>query len=364
MTPPPSSTTVSSPDPPHVRAGWPPRLADLPAPPPGRTGWPWTEAPPPVAERKSNGDAWPRITVVTPSYEQGAFLEETIRSVLLQGYPNLEYIVIDGGSRDGSVEIIRNYAPWLAYWTSEPDGGQSHAINKGLARSTGAIQAWLNSDDTYYPGVLRTVALAMASRSCDLLIGGMDKVRAYPDRIEFVRRSSPNRGAPFHRRAILAGGRRATFHFIQPPMFWQREIWERTGGLDERYRYAMDTEWCNRALAAGASVGTIDMALARFTLHAGSKSQDYRDRQLAEHALMYLRLARLQGFRPIPCVLAGISPARRALALRARGLRDEGRTARAFILRTGGRAMGLLDRAIGVLDRAVVASRPSRGRAA
>ena len=95
----------------------------------------------------SEGGSWPRISVVTPSFNQGQFIEETIRSILLQGYPNLEYFIMDGGSTDGSVEIIKKYSPWLSYWVSEPDSGQSDAINRGLKRASGEFATWINSDD-------------------------------------------------------------------------------------------------------------------------------------------------------------------------------------------------------------------------
>src|SRR5262245_23266161 len=104
------------------------RLIALPPPPPSKTGWPWTEESPPLPETMPDGSPWPRLSIVTPSYNQGQFIEATIRSVLLQGYPNLEYVVIDGASTDNSVGIIKQYEKWLTYWVSEPDSGQSCAI--------------------------------------------------------------------------------------------------------------------------------------------------------------------------------------------------------------------------------------------
>ncbi len=137
-----------------------PRIEELPPPPTGKIGWPWTEQSVPFPEQMLDGSEWPRISIVTPSYNQGQFIEETIRSVVLQGYPNLEYIIIDGGSTDNSVEIIKKYETWLSYWISEKDQGQSDAINKGFNRASGKICAYINSDDIYLPNTLGKVALS------------------------------------------------------------------------------------------------------------------------------------------------------------------------------------------------------------
>jgi glycosyltransferase involved in cell wall biosynthesis len=136
-----------------------PKLTELPPPPPGKTGWPWTEESPQLPDTMPDGRPWPKISIVTPSLNQGQFIEETIRSVLLQGYPNLEYIIMDGESTDCSIDIIRKYEKWLGYWSAEKDRGQADALNKGFSKSTGSICVYLNSDDLFLPQAFSIAAL-------------------------------------------------------------------------------------------------------------------------------------------------------------------------------------------------------------
>ena len=145
-------------------------LPILPSPPTGRTGWPWTVETALPADL--SGVAWPRITIVMPSFQQATFVEEGLRSVLLQNYPNLEFIVIDGGSQDGSAGIIAHYAAFLAHTQTAPDRGQGDAINQGFDRATGDIVGWLNSDDLYLPGTLFAVARAFLSREAPDIVYG------------------------------------------------------------------------------------------------------------------------------------------------------------------------------------------------
>ena len=156
-----------------------PRLDELPIPPEGKIGWPWTEQSEPLPDKMPDGSEWPQISIVTPSYNQGQFIEETIRSVLLQGYPNLEFIIIDGGSTDNSVEIIKKYAPWFSSWVSEPDNGQSHALNKGFRMVTGSLIGWQNSDDYYHSQAFMEVAIKSTELSeISIFYGLTDQVDA------------------------------------------------------------------------------------------------------------------------------------------------------------------------------------------
>jgi len=245
------------------------RLRDLPTPE-DRSGWPWTEETPPIAGEITEGRPWPRISVVTPSYNQVAFLEKTIRSVLLQGYPDLEYIVIDGGSTDESVAVIRRYAPWLAHWESERDRGQSHAINKGLARATGDILCWLNSDDYFLPGALRTVGEALADGTGTFAVVG-HCVRVWPDGTT----DKLLRGQYRRRRQLLQFWKRYTMH--QPAIFWRREVSEKVGLLDESQHYIMDFDYWVR-ISRHFDFRNLDLPLACATYHPAAKTGDNYER--------------------------------------------------------------------------------------
>ena len=209
-----------------------PKLSELPAPPLDRTGWPWTEESRRIPRQTTDGHLWPRISVVTPSFNQGQFIEETIRSVLLQGYPNLEYLIIDGGSTDGSVEIIKRYEPWLTYWVSEPDRGQSHAINKGWQRARGEILAWLNSDDTYNPDALRCAAETLRDNpAVGMVYSDMNYIDA-SSKVIYRLRSKPYE---FHK--LLLDN-----YVTQSTVFVRRKVLDGVGLLNETLHLIMDQE--------------------------------------------------------------------------------------------------------------------------
>ncbi|KAF0185755.1 MAG: cell wall biosynthesis glycosyltransferase-like protein [Nitrospirae bacterium] len=205
----------------------------------------------------------PRITVVTPSFNQAAFLERTIRSVLDQGYPNLEYIIVDGGSTDGSVDIIRRYADRLAWWVSEPDQGQSHAINKGLQRATGEWVGWQNSDDVYFPGVF--AQLAEAARCwprAELIIGDMQLIDEHDRLIREMRYVRPTYESLLAEGMVLAN----------QAAFWQRALHGRIGWLDESLHYGFDYEWFLCVLRETDQVVHVPRCLAALRYHDASKT--------------------------------------------------------------------------------------------
>lgn len=256
-----------------------PTLLEIPNQPNLRSGWPWSIDTLPRVIDQGEAAPWPKISIITPSFNQGEFIEETIRSVLLQGYPNLEYIIIDGGSTDNSVEIIRAYEPWLAFWQSEPDRGQADAINKGFARATGEILAWLNSDDLYEPGALKIVANHFANHpDCDFVYGAgwylnEDSSRMF--RFPATR--------PFDRRLLLSQD-----YILQPAAFWRRRLWNEAGNLDTSLNWGLDWEWFIRSTALG-NAQFIETDLAGYRLAEGIKTLSGGERRRAELAAISRR---------------------------------------------------------------------------
>jgi glycosyltransferase involved in cell wall biosynthesis len=210
-----------------------PDLSELPPPLFGLKGWPWTEQSVRLPERMPDGAPWPRISVVIPSFNQRQFLEPAIRSVLLQGYPDIELIVMDGGSTDGSVDILRKYEQWFAYWVSEWDAGQSNAVNKGIDKSTGEMLFWLNSDDLAMPDAFGKAARAFKGPSRPRLVVGdaaeVDEAGNVTERWEHH--------FPSYEEFAL--------HLCtirQVSTFFDRRLFDEYGGLNVSLHYCMDRE--------------------------------------------------------------------------------------------------------------------------
>ena len=246
-------------------------LKDLPPTPEGKIGCPWTKHSEQLPDKMPDGLEWPLISIVTPSYNQGQFLEETILSVLWQGYPNLEYIIIDGGSTDNSVDIIKKYEKYLSYWISEPDGGQSHAINKGFAISTGEIMAWLNSDDLLLPGALQTVAQTLCKNPQTDIITGAWISYSYPSGKFFGTRAC---GVGLHPTMAVLLAQRA--YLGQHSTFWRRRVWQDAGPLSENLHYAMDHDFFLRCSDNGFKFKLLPAHLAAFRQHSHQKTSQWQ----------------------------------------------------------------------------------------
>jgi Glycosyl transferase family 2 len=264
-------------------------LSELPPPPEGRVGWPWTIE----TTRISSNDhgSWPRISIVTPSYNQASFLEETIRSVLLQNYPNLEFIVADGGSNDGSVEIIKKYDQWIARWSSGPDGGQASALNKVFPTTTGDILNWLNSDDLLLPGALFTIAELFSLDPDVDLVSGARLLRSAKTGVEQVCLPALDRWP-----MILAG-----FPLLpQETTFFKRRIWTAIGSLDTTLNYAFDLTFYSAALRESRRVVLSEATVGIMQVHTCQKSlQNNEESERNKKLARALIISRLPGVHKI-----------------------------------------------------------------
>ncbi|MFD2515642.1 glycosyltransferase family 2 protein [Pontibacter locisalis] len=235
----------------------------LPKPEEDRTGWPWDIST--SLSRCDKNVCWPKISIVTPSFNQGKFIEETIRSVVAQNYPNLEYIIIDGGSTDETVDIIKKYEPWISYWISEPDNGQSHAINKGLDRCTGDIFNWLNSDDWYMSNSLFEVATQFINNPSVKVVSGFENHLFEDGTTELCKGT------------FLEDTLEATIEWCQiaqPSTFFRMNILKEIAPIPEDMHYIMDGEiWVRFLLMYGQKYFLkISQPLVNFRLHEGSKT--------------------------------------------------------------------------------------------
>lgn len=272
------------------------RLADpvaalnrLPPPPPGKKGWPWTTTSRPLPDKTPDGSPWPLISVVTPSFNQGRYIEQTIRSVLLQGYPNLQYIIMDGGSTDSTSVILRRYRPFVSIIVSEKDRGQSHALNKGVLRAEGQLIGWQNSDDLYLPNAFSTAAAAwLRLHRPDAVYGALETIDAASAVIGRYRTS------PFNPVEMFPWA-----NMFNQSMFFSRSVVGRDGLVDEHLHHCMDYDLFWRMILDGRRLEYVPDYAAYFRLHGDAKGFTQTHVAAREFFAIYQMLYRRRELPPL-----------------------------------------------------------------
>ena len=255
------------------------KLSDLPKPETNREGWPWTKESESLPARMPNGRPWPSVTIVTAVYNQRDYLEETIRSVLLQGYPDLEYIVIDDGSTDGSDEVYRKYERWL-HWQRQENAGAAAAYNCGFRQARGDIVAWINSDDYFLPGGVGQALLPFQGNDVDWVVG----------EAVYVNSQSERTGV----QAFKFSDDPASWFFIntefllpQQGSLWKRSVFESIGYMDENVHNCFDYELFFRMLEHGYRPVFTGAQAATYRFHDTSKSVSQKHRFYAENVKVW-----------------------------------------------------------------------------
>ena len=213
----------------------------------------------------------PLVSIVTPCLNSQSFLEETVLSVAAQTYSNIEYIVVDGGSTDGTLDIVKRHQDGISRWVSEEDEGQADALRKGFGMAHGEVLAWINSDDVYPRDAVAEAVRVLRESGADVVYGNRALISERGRRIG-ERRLSPF--LPFFsRRGMLYGG----FGVYQPAAFWTRDIYDRAQGIDPSYSFAMDTDLFTRFVMAGARFKFLRREMVEFRVHEGSKTSTALD---------------------------------------------------------------------------------------
>ena len=215
---------------------------------------------------------FPKITVVTPSYNQGQYIEETILSVLNQNYPNLEYIIMDGGSTDNTVEVIKKYADRIHFWVSEKDKGQADAINKGFEKATGDILCWLNSDDYYFKDTLNYVAANLDINKKEILFGEVDHI--FEPHGEIKPSNVKNKFDNYQLELYD--------YIIQPGSFWTKKLWQETGKVNEKLHFVFDWDWFVRAKKANTNFKYTQRVMAMYRVHDAHKTSNGGEKRQKE----------------------------------------------------------------------------------